>query len=207
MYFMYLNHVFKFFHYLCVLLIRKEWKMAEHSSAKLTLITASFCIKIKTQLLVSLALRLIHFSSLSAVFFCWRYSPKTWPNNHRCLWSHLTIILDTKSRALTGTGCQIKPFNDKFSPKVSWEISFGLHCGKKALNLTLNLNRLFSCRPWKFGCICLPHWFHTGREQPKVKLRFRSSTTMDLIKETAFDSSFIPRCRKQIILNLISEFL
>lgn len=74
--------------------------------------------------------------------FCWRDSPKTWPHNHGFLWSHLTIILDTKSTALTGTGCQIKPFNDKFSPKVSWEISSGLHCGKKALNLTLNLSRL-----------------------------------------------------------------
>lgn len=65
--------------------------------------------------------------------FCWSDSPKTRPYNQGFLWSHLTIILDTKSTALTGTGCQIKPFNDKFSPKVSWEISSGLHCGKKKL--------------------------------------------------------------------------
>lgn len=41
-----------------------------------------------------------------------------------------TIILDTKSKAPTGTGCQIKAFNDKFSLNVSWEISSGLHCEK-----------------------------------------------------------------------------
>lgn len=73
---------------------------------------------------------LIYFSSLSTVFSRGD-SLKTWSYNHGFLWSHLTIILDTKSTALTGTGCQIKPFNDKFSPKVSWEISSGLHCGKR----------------------------------------------------------------------------
>ena len=89
---------------------------------------------------------------LQFFFFSKRDSLKTWPYNHGLLWSHLTIILDTKSTALTGTGCQIKPFNDKFSPKVSWEISSGLHCGKKALNLTLNLNRLF----FFFFCLRAP---------------------------------------------------
>ncbi len=130
-----------------------------NSSAKLALISTSFGNKVKQLLLVFLALGLIYFSSLSAVS-CGRDSLKTWPYNHGFLWSHLTIILDTKSSALTGTGCQIKPFNDKFSPKVSWEISSGLHCGKKALNLTLNLSRLFACRPLKFGCILLLHCFH-----------------------------------------------
>jgi len=34
---------------------------------------------------------------------------------------------------------------------------------------------------------CRIAFTQTRREQPKVKLRFRSSTTMDLIKETALD--------------------
>lgn len=82
--------------------------------------------------------------------FCWSDSPKTRSYNQGFLWSHLTIILDTKSTALTGTGCQIKPFNDKFSPKVSWEISSGLHCGKKSFELDIELKQTFflPLDPW-----------------------------------------------------------
>lgn len=79
--------------------------------------------KLKQYFLVSLALRLIYFSFLSAVF-CGRGSPKTWPYNHGFLWSYLAIIPDTKSTALTGTVCQIKPFNDKFSPNGKFLLDY-----------------------------------------------------------------------------------